>query len=325
MEVGERQCERHHHQHGPRVEELSPEGDFVALGLLAVLGKVADVLDQIPPGHALRLHQQHTEDVGLQFRAPQVLSQLGHFGPRVGRQCRADGNLRHFGLDDITQFPAHARHKGPVFGRQDRLKTIVAVELEDPPSARADVRRDLPHIDEAVGADTAIGRLDDIAHPDAGAEVAHADLAPGRLQANPLGQLFGGRRHELAQRKRDRHHHQADAGEGLKQAPRAHAGDAHDRELGVGRELRQRVDRPDQRGDRHQLVGARRQGQRYVGKRMSQLEAASADLVELRHQIKEQEQRQQREQHEHGRGRDFHPQVAAQRLHGTTLALRAAG
>jgi hypothetical protein len=146
-----------------------------------------------------------------------------------------------------------------------------------------------------------------------------------RLQANPLGQLFGGRRHEFAERKRDRHHHQSDAGQGLKQAPRAHAGDAHDRELGVGRELRQRVDRPDQRGDRHQLVGARRQGQRYVGKRMSQPETTPADFIELCDEIEEQKQRKQREQHEHRRGRDLLPQVAAQRLHRTTLALRAAG
>ena len=84
VHVGEGQRERHHHQRGQRIEQLLPQRDLVALGLLPVAREVLDVLVQRPGRHALGLDDQRVEHVGAHapsaIRAPRSRTVRGPSG-----------------------------------------------------------------------------------------------------------------------------------------------------------------------------------------------------------------------------------------------------
>ena len=70
LEIGERQGQHHHDQYREGIDDLLPEHDLVAGGLLAVFAEVLDIGNQLHQRHLFRHDHQDIENRRIEHRAP---------------------------------------------------------------------------------------------------------------------------------------------------------------------------------------------------------------------------------------------------------------
>ncbi len=190
------------------------------------------------------------------------------------------------------------------------------VEVED--AHVAQLRAALRGADVDRVAALARGRLLVVADPGAGALELDAPEGAAQLARPALGH----RRGVVADDEGDRAEDEGQAGEQPQGPARAEAAGAQDRVLrGLG-EARQRVDRADQDGQRHELVEVGRREQERIGGGVQRRVAATADIAQLVDEVDEEEQREEGYRDEGDRRGDVDVEQAPDRPHVAAWASR---
>ncbi len=306
VQIGERQGQRHHHEDGERIQQLLPEREVVAVGVLLVFLQVADVLVQAADRHVVGRDHQHGQNLRGEFRAHlhRVDVHLLALHQRTQRIVVARGvadgakdRFRH-----VRELPEVGSRELSELGQPYAVEVQLRVELIDANVGDGVIRVERADVDEAGDAVAVL--IDGVLHPYARSKACRDRTAEG-FEADLLRKLFGARGDVLADDERDQHNRETDLQQRAQRLSRGQTRDTEDRELRVPGQLGAHVNGRDQRRDRNDFVHALRREQQHVGQRVLEAIAAPAHVAQFAHQIEEDEQADEREQHEQERQIDL--------------------
>ena len=260
-----------------------------------------DVGIELIDRHQVRTNQQDLKHIGRNGGGPGL----------VGNQYLTDALPFQHCFGDVVQHPHVGWFKGRCFGVGNPVQRHIGFEVVNPYRLEATIR--------TQGVDVGKGLF--ILHPDTGLQTLGNRAAHG-LDPPLLRLLFGRRHNELAQQESGDHQPEPDAHQRRQELCAGHAGDTEYVDLGMTRQIRQRIQRPDEYTDRHQLIDPARLDQRDINDGLIQLVTALAQFAELTHQIKEGEEHHESTQNQRRSEQDFATDILAID-HAAPPALRA--